>query len=100
MMMLRALVIGLSVAGLALAPGTGALAQQNAKTAAKANCKTHYGRGWAPTESMAKFQAWEIIAQTTGNWPFVSDTFKNERYTCKPDGSMIRCESKIDVCKS
>ncbi|HXF55219.1 MAG TPA: hypothetical protein VNK52_13960 [Hyphomicrobiaceae bacterium] len=96
MMTVRALMIGLGVAGFALTPVVDALAQ--GKKAA--NCKTHYGRGWAPTESMAKFQAWEIIAQTTGNWPFMSDTFRNERYTCKPDGSMIRCESKIDVCKS
>lgn len=64
------------------------------------NCVTKYGRGWAFSESGAKFQAWEIIAQTTGNWPFMSDTFKNERYTCKPDGSQIRCDAKIDVCKS
>jgi hypothetical protein len=97
MMMLRALAIGLGIAGLASVPATATMAQ---KAAAKGSCKTHYGRGWAPTESMAKFQAWEIIAQTTGNWPFATDTFKNERYTCKPDGSMIRCESKIDVCKS
>ena len=97
MMMLRALLIGLGFVGLTLFPAADTSAQ---KAAAKGNCKTHYGRGWAPTVSMAKFQAWEIIAQTTGNWPFMSDTFRNERYTCKPDGSSIRCESKIDVCKS
>jgi hypothetical protein len=100
MSMLRAFLIGFTVAGIALAPATGAFAQSGKKAAAKANCKTHYGRGWAPTESMAKFQAWEIIAQTTGNWPFATDTLTNERYTCRPDGAMIRCESKIDVCKS
>ncbi len=90
-----AFVVGIGVAGLALGFATEVSAQ-----AKKANCKTHYGRGWAPTVDMAKFQAWEIIAQTTGNWPFMSDKFTNERYTCKPDGSQIRCESKIDVCKS
>lgn len=64
------------------------------------NCVTKYGRGWAFSEAGAKFQAWEIIAQTTGNWPFMSDTFKNERYKCQPEGSQIRCDAKIDVCKS
>lgn len=101
MRMVRAFLIGLAVAGVALAPATAAFAQQKAKqAAAKGKCTTHYGRGWAPTESMAKFQAWEIIAQTTGNWPFATDKLTNERYTCKPDGAMIRCESKVDVCKS
>ncbi len=45
-------------------------------------------------------QAWEIVAQTTGNWPIMSDTFRNERYKCAPDGSGWRCDSWIDVCKS
>lgn len=73
-----------------------------AEAAAKkgGNCVTKYGRGWAFSESGARFQAWEIIAQTTGNWPFMSDTFKNERYKCQPEGSQIRCDAKIDVCKS
>jgi len=64
------------------------------------SCVTKYGRGWAYSVSGAKFQAWEIIAQTTGNWPIATDTFRNERYTCRPDGSQVRCDAKIDVCKS
>ncbi len=31
---------------------------------------------------MAKFQAWEIVAQLSGNWPIQTDTFRNERYKC------------------
>jgi hypothetical protein len=79
-----------------------ALAVPAAEAAPKkgSSCVTKYGRGWAFTESGARFQAWEIIAQTTGNWPFQTDTFKNERYKCKPEGSQIRCDAKIDVCKS
>jgi hypothetical protein len=49
---------------------------------------------------MARFQAWEIVAQTTGNWPIKTDTFKNERYKCKPDPAGFVCDSFIDVCKS
>lgn len=63
------------------------------------NCKTHYGKGFDFTLAGAKFQSWEITAQVTGNWPFMSDTFKNERYKCKPDGSGFTCQSTIDVCK-
>ena len=48
---------------------------------------------------MAKFQAWEIVAQLSGNWPIQSNTFRNERYMQK-DGSGYTCLSWIDVCKS
>ena len=66
--------------------------------AARGNCVTKYGRGWAFSVDGAKFQAWEIIAQTTGNWPIQTDVFKNEKYSCKPEGSQFRCDSRIDVC--
>jgi hypothetical protein len=49
---------------------------------------------------MAKFQAWEIVAQLSGNWPIQTDTFRNERYKCKKDGDGYTCLSWIDVCKS
>lgn len=77
-----------------------ASAQSIRAAAAKSTCKTHHGKGWAPTLDMAKFQSWEITAQVTGNWPIKTDTFKNEKYNCKPDGSGYTCLSKIDVCKS
>ena len=64
------------------------------------NCVTKLGRGWAPTLDMAKFQAWEIVAQKSGNWPIATDKLTNERYRCQPEGSMYRCDSRIDVCKS
>jgi len=72
----------------------------SAPKAKSANCAPKRGRGWAPTEAMARFQAWEIVAQTTGNWPIMTGTFKNERYKCKPEGMGYRCDSWIDVCKS
>jgi hypothetical protein len=49
---------------------------------------------------MAKFQAWEIVAQLSGNWPIQTDTFRNERYKCSKDGDGYTCLSWIDVCKS
>ncbi len=97
--------IALGFAGLAALPLTGAQAQEAPKKAAAkkaasgSGCAPKRGRGWAPTEGMARFQAWEIVAQTTGNWPFMSDTFKNERYKCAQEGGQWRCDSWIDVCK-
>jgi hypothetical protein len=103
-----ALFAGLAAAAIAAAPGSQLLAQDSAKSVKvakkaagkSANCALKRGRGWAPTEAMARFQAWEIVAQTTGNWPFKTDTFKNERYKCKPDPAGYVCDSWIDVCKS
>ncbi len=83
-----ALVAGLAMVGLQLAP-----------SAAYAGCVTKRGKGWAWTEDLARFQAWEIVAQLSGNWPIQTDTFRNERYKCKPDGSGYTCLSWIDVCK-
>ena len=68
-------------------------------TAADAKCVTRHGKGWAWTEDMAKFQAWEIVSQLHGNWPLPETSFRNERYSCKKDGSGYTCLSTIDVCK-
>ena len=109
--LIKALAVVTALAGLAAMPVMQADAQEPPKKAAKkaakkatpkkvsANCQRKGGRGWAPTEAMARFQAWEIVAQTTGNWPIMTDTFKNEVYRCKPDGSQWMCLSWIDVCK-
>lgn len=111
----RAVVVGLALslaAGLSISEG---MAQDVAKAAPKKaevkkpaakkaavkgeTCVRKGGRGWAPTEAMARFQAWEIVAQTTGNWPFMVDTFRNETYKCQPEGAQWKCISRIDVCK-
>lgn len=67
-------------------------------------CREMQGVGSAPTERLARLQAWERVAQATGNWPVVSDTFRRERYQCeragpKP-GPLWHCRSSIDVCRS
>lgn len=104
--LIKAMAVALAVAGAAGLSLPQAGAQEPSKKAAKkktatksAACSPKRGRGWAPTEAMARFQAWEIVAQTTGNWPIMTDTFKNERYKCKPEGAQWRCDSWIDVCK-
>jgi hypothetical protein len=98
--LLKCLGVAAAVGALGLLPQGSAEAQSAKKSAkADANCAPKRGRGWAPTEGMARFQAWEIVAQTTGNWPIMSDTFKNERYKCQKEGYQWRCDSWIDVCK-
>lgn len=81
-----------------VATDASAAKKPQARTSAK--CVMKHGKGWAPTESMAKFQAWEIVAQTTGNWPIATDKLVERKYKCKPDGSGVTCYSWIDVCKS
>ena len=81
--LIKALAVAVALAGLAAMPAMRADAQEPRKKAAKksapkkvaGNCVRRGGRGWAPTAAMARFQAWEIVAQTTGNWPFMTDTF-------------------------
>jgi hypothetical protein len=89
-----------AVLGLGLAAAMPAEVHAAKAKAAAGKCTTHRGKGWGFTEGQAKFQAWEIIGQTTGNWPIITDTYKNERYKCAPDGNGVTCYSSIDVCKS
>lgn len=91
---LAALVLGLAAAGAVLVPSG------FVSTAEAGKCVTKRGKGWAWTEDLARFQAWEIVAQLSGNWPIQTDTFRNERYKCKKDGDGYTCLSWIDVCKS
>jgi len=84
---LAGLVLGLGAATLMLA------------SAAEAGCVTKHGKGYGWTVDMAKFQAWEIISQKYGNWPFPDTNFRNIRYKCKADGDGYTCLSSIDVCK-
>jgi hypothetical protein len=85
---LAGIALAVAAAGLPLAP-----------SAAFAGCTTKHGKAWAWTEDLARFQAWEIVAQLSGNWPIQTDTFRNERYKCNPDGSGYTCLSTIDICK-
>jgi hypothetical protein len=68
-------------------------------SSANAGCVTRHGKGWAWTEDMAKFQAWEIVSQLHGNWPLPDTNFRKTSYKCKPDGSGYTCLSTIQVCK-
>ncbi|MEZ5775492.1 MAG: hypothetical protein R3D33_12535 [Hyphomicrobiaceae bacterium] len=68
--------------------------------AAAGSCTTHTGQGWAWSLDGAKFQSFEIIEQTTGNWPFGHvDDIRIVKQTCKPDGNGYTCFTTAKVCK-
>ncbi len=69
------------------------------EVSAAGKCRKSFGRGAAPTEQLARLQAWERVAQATGNWPIVTDTFRNESYTCAPVAGGWRCRGSILVCR-
>jgi len=91
-----AAVLGLSAVGMLIAPFAGYVTSADAA----ARCVSKRGKGGAWTEDMARFQAWEIVAQLSGNWPIATDKLRTERYKCKKDGSGYTCLSWIDICKS
>ena len=92
--------LGLSlgmVAGLACPPAD---AQSASPQKRAEKCKTSVGRGSAPTERLARLQAWEKVAQATGNWPVMTDTFKKTTYHCGKAGESWRCQASILVCRN
>jgi len=97
---LTVLALGLAAAAMAFGGAGDASAAKKPHVKSGKACTMKHGKGWAPTESMAKFQAWEIVAQTTGNWPIATDKLIERKYKCKPDGSGVTCYSWVDVCKS
>lgn len=66
----------------------------------RSRCRQVAGVGSAPTERLARLQAWERIAQATGNWPVPADTLRKERYDCRKAGAIWQCRSAIEVCRS
>ena len=69
------------------------------EVSAAGKCRKSFGRGAAPTEQLARLQAWEQVAQVTGNWPVVTYTFRNESFACAPVAGGWRCRSSILVCR-
>ena len=80
-------------------PASGKAVVHKVPATPSGQCRKSYGRGAAPTERLARLQAWERVAQATGNWPVVTDTFRNETYSCVPIAGGWRCRSSILVCR-
>jgi hypothetical protein len=66
---------------------------------AKERCFAKAGSGWGVTLGIAKFQSYEIIQQTTGNWPIESDHISKPVYKCKGSGLSYSCVAHVTVCK-
>jgi hypothetical protein len=66
---------------------------------AKSACIKKVGEGWGITKGIAQFQAYEIIQQTTGNWPLESDKISKPVYSCKGSDGDWTCRAHATVCK-
>ena len=66
---------------------------------AKSACVKKAGEGWGITQGIAKFQAYEIIQQVTGNWPFETDQISKPVYSCKGYDGSWTCVARATVCK-
>lgn len=82
-------------AGLALASAI----TPSAPSARAESCVTKHGSATGITKDFAEYEAFLIIRQVTGNWPFETDRFSKPVYKCKSDGAMWTCTATAKVCK-
>lgn len=82
-------------AGLALASAI----MLSASPADAESCVTKHGSATGITKDFAEYEAFLIIRQVTGNWPFETDRFSKPVYKCKSDGAMWTCTATAKVCK-
>ncbi len=86
---------------LAIAGAATALALLLAPTATQASsCVTKHGSATGITRGFAEYEAFLIIRQVTGNWPFEQDRFSKPVYKCAQDGALWTCKATAKVCKS
>jgi hypothetical protein len=70
-----------------------------ASTALAESCVTKHGSATGITRDFAEYEAFLIIRQVTGNWPFETDRFSKPVYRCKSDGALWTCHATAKVCK-
>lgn len=63
------------------------------------SCVTKHGSATGITRGFAEYEAFLIIRQVTGNWPFETDRFSKPVYKCKSDGALWTCQATAKVCK-
>lgn len=63
------------------------------------SCVTKHGSATGITRGFAEYEAFLIIRQVTGNWPFETDRFSKPVYKCKSDGALWTCHATAKVCK-
>lgn len=66
---------------------------------ADAACVTKYGSATGITRDFAEYEAFLIIRQVTGNWPFQTDKISKPVYKCSSDGALWTCRASAKVCK-
>lgn len=65
-----------------------------------ASCVTKHGAATGITRGFAEYEAFLIIRQVTGNWPFEQDRISKPVYKCKSEGALWTCSATATVCKS
>jgi len=63
------------------------------------SCVTKAGSATGITRDFAEYEAFLIIRQVTGNWPFEQDRFSKPVYNCSSDGTLWTCKATAKVCK-
>jgi hypothetical protein len=64
------------------------------------SCVTKHGSATGITRGFAEYEAFLIIRQVTGNWPFQQDRISEPVYKCKSEGALWTCSATAKVCKS
>lgn len=68
-------------------------------TAHAESCVTKHGSATGITRGFAEYEAFLIIRQVTGNWPFETDRISKPAYKCRSDGTLWTCSATAKVCK-
>lgn len=63
------------------------------------SCVTKHGSATGITRDFAEYEAFLIIRQVTGNWPFEQDRISKPAYKCKSEGALWTCSATATVCK-
>lgn len=63
------------------------------------SCVTKHGSATGITRGFAEYEAFLIIRQITGNWPFEQDRISKPVYKCKGGGALWTCSATATVCK-
>ena len=65
----------------------------------RGKCVTKHGSATGLTRDFAEYEAFLIIRQVTGNWPFQQDRISEPTYKCKGEGVMWTCSATAKVCR-
>lgn len=78
--------------------GTGVIALLPALPALAETCELKGGSASGLTRDFAEYEAFLIIRQVSGNWPFEKDRLGKPTYSCKQDGVIWKCRATAKIC--